>query len=276
MKLYQMADPVRYSRMTTQELRDTFLVEDLFQPGVISAVYIDLDRTIVGSAVPLKEPLRLGTYNELKSAYFAERRELAILNIGQTGSVTVGAERYTLETLSCLYVGRGNESIVFESGDPQRPAEYYLLSYPAHAVHPTALLRHADVQPVDLGAPENCSRRRLHKYIYADGIKSCQLVMGFTQIETGNAWNSMPPHTHMRRSEVYLYFDLAEKERVVHLMGPADETRHLVVANKQVIVSPGWSIHAGAGTASYKYCWGMGGENQEFTDMDAVAISELR
>jgi 4-deoxy-L-threo-5-hexosulose-uronate ketol-isomerase len=262
--------------MTTQELRDTFLVEDLFQPGVISTVYIDLDRTIVGSAVPLKEPLRLGTYNELKSVYFAERRELGILNIGQTGSVTVGAKRYELETLSCLYVGRGNESIVFESVDPQRPAEYYLLSYAAHAVHPTALIRHSDVQPVDLGLAENCSRRRLHKYIYADGIKSCQLVMGFTQIETGNVWNSMPPHTHMRRSEVYLYFDLAEKERVVHLMGPADETRHLVVANKQVIVSPGWSIHAGAGTGSYKYCWGMGGENQEFTDMDAVAISELK
>jgi 4-deoxy-L-threo-5-hexosulose-uronate ketol-isomerase len=276
MKLYQMADPIRYSRMTTQELRDTFLVEDLFQPGVISTVYIDLDRTIVGSAIPLNEPLRLGTYNELKSVYFAERRELGILNIGQTGSVTVDGERYDLETLSCLYVGRGNESIVFESADPQRPAEYYLLSYAAHAVHPTALIRHSDVQPVDLGAAENCSRRRLHKYIYADGIKSCQLVMGFTQIETGNAWNSMPPHTHMRRSEVYLYFDLAEKERVVHLMGPADETRHLVVANKQVIVSPGWSIHAGAGTGSYKYCWGMGGENQEFTDMDAVAISELR
>jgi 4-deoxy-L-threo-5-hexosulose-uronate ketol-isomerase len=276
MKLYQMADPIRYSRMTTQELRDTFLVEDLFERGVISTVYIDLDRTIVGSAVPLKEPLHLGTYNELKSVYFAERRELGILNIGQTGSVTVDRERYTLETLSCLYVGRGNESIVFESADPRRPAEYYLLSYSAHAAHPTALIRHSDVQPVDLGVAENCSRRRLHKYIYADGIKSCQLVMGFTQIETGNAWNSMPPHTHMRRSEVYLYFDLAEKERVVHLMGPADETRHLVVANKQVIVSPGWSIHAGAGTASYKYCWGMGGENQEFTDMDAVAISELR
>jgi 4-deoxy-L-threo-5-hexosulose-uronate ketol-isomerase len=276
MKLYQMADPIRYPRMTTQELRDAFLVEDLFRPGAIAAVYIDLDRTIVGSAVPLKEPLRLGSYDELKSAYFTERRELGILNVGQAGSVTVGAERYELAPLSCLYVGRGNESVVFESADPEKPAEYYLLSYPAHGVHPTALVKHSDVQPVELGAAENCSKRRLHKYIYADGIKSCQLVMGFTQIETGNVWNSMPPHTHMRRSEVYLYFDLAAKERVVHLMGPANETRHLVVANKQVIISPGWSIHAGAGTASYKYCWGMGGENQEFTDMDAVAISGLQ
>src|SRR5882757_5461292 len=140
MRLYQMADPIRYSRMTTQELRETFLVEDLFQPGVITAVYIDLDRTIVGSAVPLKEPLRLGTYNELKSTYFTARRELGILNVGATGSVTVGATRYEIEKLSCLYVGRGNESIVFESADAENPAEFYLLSYPAHAIHPTALI----------------------------------------------------------------------------------------------------------------------------------------
>jgi len=271
-----MADPIRYPRMTTQELRETFLVEDLFQPGVITTVYIDLDRTIVGSAVPVNGPLRLGTYNELKSTYFTERRELGILNVGAAGSVIVGAKRYELDKLSCLYVGRGNESIVFESADAEKPAEFYLLSYPAHTVYPTVLIRLSEIQPVDLGAAENCSKRRLHKYIYPDGIKSCQLVMGFTQLGAGNVWNSMPPHTHMRRSEVYFYFDLAEKERVVHLMGPKDETRHLVVANKQVIVSPGWSIHAGAGSAPYTYCWGMGGENQEFTDMDAVAISDLR
>jgi 4-deoxy-L-threo-5-hexosulose-uronate ketol-isomerase len=276
MKLYQMADPIRYSRMTTQELRDTFLIEGLFEPGTIRTVYIDLDRTVVGSAVPLQSPLRLGTYNELKSAYFTERREIGILNVGSTGSVTAGTTRYELEKLSCLYVGRGNESIVFESADAQRPAEFYLLSYPAHAVQPTSLRKLSEIQPLDLGVAENCSKRRLHKYIYLDGIKSCQLVMGFTQLGPGNIWNSIPPHTHMRRSEVYFYFDLPESERVIHLMGPADETRHLVVTNKQAVISPGWSIHAGAGTAPYSYCWGMGGENQEFTDMDGVAVSQLK
>jgi 4-deoxy-L-threo-5-hexosulose-uronate ketol-isomerase len=276
MKLYQMADPIRYSRMTTQELRDTFLVEDLFQPGVITTVYIDLDRTVAGSAVPLKEPLSLGSYDELKSAYFTERRELGILNVGAAGSVTVSGKRYEMETLSCLYVGRGNESVLFESAGAENPAEFYLLSYPAHAARPTAMSKLSEIQPVDLGVAGNSSKRRLHKYIHAAGIESCQLVMGFTELDGGNVWNSMPPHTHMRRSEVYLYFDLAAKDRVVHLMGPADETRHLIVANKQAIVSPGWSIHAGAGTAPYKYCWGMGGENQEFTDMDPVAISDLK
>jgi 4-deoxy-L-threo-5-hexosulose-uronate ketol-isomerase len=275
MKLYLMADPVRYARMTTHELRETFLVQDLFQPGCVSAVYVDLDRAVIGSAVPLGEPLPLGTFDELRSSFFTERRELGILNIGGPGSVTVGGEEYALEHLSCLYVGRGNPAITFASADPLRPAEYYLLSYPAHKEYPTALAVRGQVQTTDLGAPETCNQRRISRCIHTQGIRSCQLVMGFTELAPGSVWNTMPSHTHMRRSEIYLYFGLAKEGRVVHLMGPAEETRHLMVADKQVVISPIWSIHSGVGTAHYTFCWGMGGENQEFGDMDPVDMARL-
>lgn len=276
MKLYQMADPVRYTRMNTAELRETFLVDSLFQAGSIDVVYVDLDRTVIGSAVPLGEPLTLGTYPELRSDYFTERRELAILNIGGSGSVTVEGAAHAMSNLDCLYVGRGNQQITFASDAAQTPAEYYLLSYPAHAAHPTALVARDEAESSDLGASETCNRRRIHRAIHLAGAKSCQLVMGFTEVAIGSNWNTMPPHTHMRRSEVYLYFNLSAADRVVHLMGPADETRHIMVANKQAVVSPGWSIHAGCGTSAYTFCWGMGGENQVYSDMDPVAIASLK
>jgi len=275
MKLLQMADAVRYRTMTTAELRETFLVTDLFQPGVIGLTYVDLDRTVLGSAVPLVSPLKLETDDALKASYFTERRELGILNIGGPGKVSVNGEAYSLDTRDCLYVGRGNEEIVFASEDAAEPACFYLLSYPAHAEHPTQLIRSADVPRVQLGAPETANQREITKLIYLQGVRSCQLVMGFTQLASGNVWNTMPPHTHMRRSEVYLYFDIPDQQRVIHLMGPPDQTRHLVVANRQIFISPGWSIHAGVGTSNYAFCWGMGGENQAYDDMDAVAISDL-
>ena len=270
-----MADQERFRRMTTKELRETFLIDNLFHPGGVSSVYVDLDRTIIGLAFPLDQPLNLGTYDELKATYFTERRELGVLNIGNPGSILVGEQRYELDKFSCLYIGRGNPTVSFESADPQNPAEFYLLSYPAHASYPTALVRKSELEAADLGAPESSNKRRIRKCIHAAGIKSCQIVMGFTELQVGSVWNTMPPHTHMRRSEVYLYFNIPEKERVVHLMGPGNETRHLVVANKEAVVSPGWSIHAGVGTASYTFCWGMGGENQAYNDMDPIAISEL-
>jgi 4-deoxy-L-threo-5-hexosulose-uronate ketol-isomerase len=275
MKILEMADAIRYRTMTTEELRETFLVSDLFEPGKINATYVDLDRAVIGSAVPVEAPLRLPTYDLLKATYFTERREVGILNIGGAGSVTVNGQKYELARLDALYVGRGNEEVIFASADKSHPAEFYLLSYTAHAVYPTQLARPAEMNHVKLGSPEAANARVINRAIHLGGIRSSQLVMGFTELATGSVWNTMPPHTHMRRSEVYLYFDVAESERVIHMMGPAHETRHIVIANKQAAVSPGWSIHAGVGTKNYTFCWGMGGENQVYDDMDALAIADL-
>jgi len=275
MKVLQLADAIRFKTMTTDELRGTFLLTDLFQPGEINLAYVDLDRTIVGSAVPTSHALSLQADPLLKADYFTERRELGILNIGAPGAVTVNGERLTLDNLDALYVGRGSHPISFDSLNPAQPAEFYLLSYPAHAVHPTQLIQSAGLPHSDLGAPETANQRAITRLIHLGGVRSCQLVMGFTQLAPGSVWNTMPPHTHMRRSEVYLYFNLPPADRVIHLMGSPNQTRNLVLANKQVVVSPGWSIHAGVGTASYTFCWGMGGENQQYDDMDKVAIADL-
>lgn len=276
MRLIQVADAIRYPRMTTEELRASFLVDSLFAPGTISLAYIDLDRTIVGSAIPLGEPLTLDADPDLRASYFAERRELGILNIGGRGAVRVSGADYELSNLDALYVGRGNEDIRFSSVNSSSPAEFYLLSYPAHASHPIARIESKAVAPVVLGSSETANHRKVNKLIHLEGACSCQLVMGFTQLSPGSVWNTVPPHTHMRRSEVYLYFNLAPTDRVIHLIGPASQTRHLVVANKQVVISPGWSIHAGVGTGSYTFCWGMGGENQDYADMDPLAIADLQ
>ena len=275
MKILQMADAVRYRTMNTDELRQTFVIEDLFQTGQISMTYVDLDRTVIGSAVPTGLPLHLPTDDALKASYFTERRELGILNIGAPGTVTVNGQKYDLGKRDALYIGRGNEEVVFASDDPTAPAEFYFLSYLAHAQYPTQLIRSAELPRVPLGSAETANQREITKLIHLEGARSCQLVMGFTQLATGSVWNTMPPHTHMRRSEVYMYFDVDPSERVVHLMGPAHETRSLVLANKQVVVSPGWSIHAGVGTKNYTFCWGMGGENQDYSDMDKLAIADL-
>ncbi len=276
MKSVQMADVVRFPRMTTQELRETFLLEALFRPGAIELSYVDLDRTVVGGAVPTTAELVLETQPELRAEYFCERRELGVLNLGNAGSVTVDGEKYSLEKLDCLYIGRGSKQVAFTSTRADAPAAFYLLSYPAHTEYPTGLKKFADLEGLQLGSTETCNKRTIYKAIYKDGLKSCQLVMGFTLLESGSNWNTMPPHTHMRRSEVYCYFDVDPVHRVVHLMGPPQETRHLLVGDREVVVSPGWSIHAGVGTKAYGFCWGMGGENQAYDDMDAVAISELR
>jgi 4-deoxy-L-threo-5-hexosulose-uronate ketol-isomerase len=262
MKIVQMADLVRFRTMTTAELRETFLIDDLFQAGRIEMKYVDLDRTVIGSAVPTGKTLKLETDYVLKADYFLERRELGVLNVGGAGTVMVNGEKFSLGKLDALYAGRGNEEVVFASEEPEAPAEFYLLSYPAHGC-------------TSLGKAENANLRAITKLIHLEGTRSCQLVMGFTQLTPGSVWNTMPPHTHMRRSEVYFYFDLPTDQRVVHLMGPGQETRNIVVANKQVVVSPGWSIHAGVGTSNYTFCWGMGGENQVYSDMDALAIAEL-
>jgi len=276
MKTIQMADPVRFPRMTTAELRESFLLSGMYESGELHLNYADLDRAVAGMAAPLADPLPLPTYPQLRASYFTERRELGVLNIGGSGSVSVEGQSYDLANLDMLYVGRGNAEVAFASKDAKNPAVYYLLSYPAHTSYPVALIRREQAQSAELGSAESCNRRTICRYIHLAGAQSCQLVMGVTHLSPGSSWNTMPPHTHNRRSEIYMYFNLAANARVVHLMGPPDETRHLIVADKEIAVSPGWSIHAGVGTTAYSFCWGMGGENQDYADMDPAPIEDLR
>lgn len=275
MKTHFTVDSIRFAQLSTQQLRDAFLVQDLFQPGQLQLIHTDLDRAIVGSAVPLSAALRLLADEALRAAYFTERRELGILNIGGAGTVSVDGTSYPLGPLDALYVGSGNRDISFSSESSQSPAEFYLVSYPAHVAYLTVLAPLSQQTSAEIGAPETCNQRRLTRIIHLDGIRSAQLVMGYTQLASGCAWNTMPPHTHLRRTEIYLYFNLAAEDRVLHLMGTPQETRHLFVANKQVVLSPNWSIHAGAGTRHYSFCWAMGGENQVFADMDPAPIATL-
>lgn len=275
MKTIHIPDSIRTRSLSSAELRDAFLLR-LFVPGELQCVYSDVDRAVIGSAVPLDQALVLSSADALKSAYFCERREIGILNIGQPGRVTVDGKPFEMESLDALYVGRGSKTLRFESVNPADPAAFYLLSYPAHADYPTQQAKKADAQAVQLGSLADSNRRTIYKYIHPDGIKSCQLVMGFTQLEEGSVWNTMPCHTHERRSEIYLYFHLKPDARVFHFMGEPSETRHLVVADRDVVLSPSWSIHSGAGTSAYTFCWGMGGENQAFSDMDVVPIEDLR
>jgi 4-deoxy-L-threo-5-hexosulose-uronate ketol-isomerase len=264
-----------YPNLSTDQLRAAFLLDSLFAPGQISLVYTDADRAIVGSAVPLGSPLKLTADTELRAAYFCERRELGILNIGGDGAVEVDGHRFELAKFDCLYVGRGSQAITFTSRETGNPAAFYLLSYPAHTAFPTALARRADATKVELGTSADANRRTIYKYIHIAGIKSCQLVMGFTQLHEGSVWNTMPPHTHTRRSEIYIYFDLGPSRRVMHFMGTPRQTRHLVMADRQVVISPSWSIHCGCATGAYAFCWGMGGENQTFEDMDPAPLEAL-
>lgn len=276
MKTVLMADPIRYPRMTTEELRGTFLLDGLCDQDTLRLAYVDLDRSVLGMATPVEKAVTLPTYPELRAEYFTQRRELGVLNIGGDGVVHVGRDKCQLGNLDVLYIGRGNRDVKFESNAKDRPAVFYLLSYPAHAEFPVALVRKEWANPTTIGSQETCNLRTIYKYIHLEGARSCQLVMGVTHLHMGSAWNTMPPHTHMRRSEIYMYFNLADDARVFHLMGPPNETRHLVVKNRDVVVSPGWSIHAGMGTQAYSFCWGMGGENQDYTDMDAAPVTSLR
>jgi 4-deoxy-L-threo-5-hexosulose-uronate ketol-isomerase len=265
-----------YKRFTTAELRTSFAIDGLFAPGEVQLTYWETDRTVIGSVVPGEAPLRLETPKELASDFFCQRREVGLLNIGGQGSVTVDGQFFAVETHECLYIGRGSEDISFTSESVDNPAKFYLLSYPAHATYPTVLATKADANQLHLGSQETANERTIFQYIHEKGVQSCQLVMGFTTLEAGSVWNTMPPHTHARRSEVYLYFNLPPEAAVVHLMGPGDETRHLMMHSEEVALSPSWSIHSGCGTQAYSFIWGMGGENQRFDDMDGIPAHELR
>lgn len=277
MKLKYTNDPFNYKRMTTEELRDNFLIEKLFTENEIELYYTDADRAIVGSAVPVKNELILkSSKKEMASEYFAERRELGIMNIGSKGKVKLDGKVFELENKDCLYIGRGTKEIIFSSEDSNSPAEFYIISYPAHKEFPSKKIKFEEADLLLLGAVETANKRKLRKYIHPAKVESCQLVMGFTEIEEGSVWNTFPPHTHQRRSEIYTYFDMDVETLVFHFMGTEKETRNLILRNKQSVISPSFSIHCGAGTKKYSFIWAMGGENQDFDDMDMIAPSELK
>jgi len=268
--------PRETASLDTAGLREHFLIETLFAPGEICLTYTHYDRMIVGGVQPAGSAVALPCPESLKSRFFLERRELGALNVGGPGQIVVDATVFELGHQDCLYVGRGAADVQFRSADAAHPAKFYLLSAPAHAAHPTTRRTQAEATPVEMGAAETANRRTIYKYIYAEGLQSCQLVMGLTQLQVGSVWNTMPAHTHDRRMEAYLYFNLPPGQRVLHLLGEPQETRPLWVSNEQAILSPPWSVHTGCGTSAYCFIWGMAGENQEYTDMDAVGIDDLR
>ena len=269
-------DPSGFRSMTTDGLQKSFLIDTLFVPDDLPMVYSDIDRSITGSAVPVKGSLKLlGTKKEMAAEFFAERREIGVINIGEQGTITVDGKEYAMSYRDALYIGRGVRDIVFSSRNVDKPAMFYFVSYPAHKEFPTTHAKFSDAEPARLGSVKDANKRTIYKYIHPNGIKSCQLVMGLTELEEGSVWNTMPPHTHQRRSEVYMYFNLEPTAMVVHLMGQPGETRHLVMRNRQAVLNPSWSIHAGVGTQNYTFIWAMGGENQVFDDMDGVGVRDL-
>ncbi len=276
MKTHERALSRLASNLSPQELRNEFLVTGLFQPGEVTLHWWETDRTVMGGICPAAAPLPLRSPDALRAANFFDRREAGILNLGGPGVVQVDGTAYTLDHLDALYIGRGVKEVSFASQSPANPARFWLLSYPAHVSYPVKQIVFRDVPGTRLGQRESANERTLYKLIHPGAFPTCQLVMGVTRLEPGSVWNTMPPHTHLRRSEVYLYFNLPPEQVVFHFMGRPSETRHLVVREGEAVLSPPWSIHSGVGTANYGFVWGMGGENQEFSDMDPVTFGELR
>lgn len=260
----------------TAALRRHFLAEKIFVPGELNLVYTHVDRVVFGGAVPTGQDLALEGGKEFGTPNFLDRRELGVVNLGGAGRVRVEGEAYALGNGDGLYVGMGAKSVSFESEDVANPAKFYIMSCPAHATYPTVRITRADANPRKLGAAESCNVRTIYQYVHPAVCKSCQLVMGVTVLEPGSVWNTFPPHTHERRMEVYLYFGMSEATRVFHLHGQPAETRHIVVANEQAVISPSWSIHSGVASGPYSFVWGMAGENQTFDDMDNLGPNDLR
>ncbi|RYE88460.1 MAG: 5-dehydro-4-deoxy-D-glucuronate isomerase [Hyphomicrobiales bacterium] len=270
-------DPDAAALMGTDELRQNFLIDDLFVPGRIKLTYSHYDRMIVGGAVPADGPLALEPIKPTGTKSFLDRREMVAVNIGGAGTVEADGHSFDVGPRDMVYLGMGQKAVSFASVDPALPARFYLLSAPAHANHPSTLLRIDDAKRLDLGSSETSNKRSIFQFIHPESpARTCHLVVGLTTFAPGSVWNTMPCHVHDRRMEAYLYFDLPETARVFHMMGEPDETRHLVVANEQAILSPGWSIHSGVGTASYTFIWAMAGDNVDYTDIDPVAIGDLR
>lgn len=275
MELRTAASPKDVKQYTTDRLREEFLVQDLFVKDEVKMVYSHIDRIIIGAAVPSKT-LTLDAGSELRAEYFLQRRELGVINIGGKGSIKVDGTEYTLEYKDGMYIGMGSKEIEFLSEDENNPAKFYFNSAPAHTSYPTVHIKPENCVNVELGSLEESNHRVITKYILPGQVQSCQLVMGMTQLKPGSVWNTMPCHTHDRRMEVYLYFEVPENNFVMHYMGEPTETRHIVTRNEEIVISPSWSIHSGVGSKAYTFIWGMVGENQDFDDMDAVRMSDLR
>lgn len=272
----QVSHPDAVRAFGTEELRRHFLIESIFEIDDIVLTYSHIDRLIIGGALPTTKPLNLTAPTPVGQEFFLAQRELGVINIGGEGRVSLDDTIYELDNRDCLYISKGVVDVIFESADASNPAKFYLLSTPAHASHPSVLIKPEQANQLNLGDQLTANKRTIFQYIHPDVCDSCQLVMGLTQLEPGNMWNTMPCHTHDRRSEAYLYFDLTSDNRVFHMMGEPTETRHLIVANEQAILSPGWSIHSGVGTTNYAFIWAMGGDNKSFTDMDQVPMGVLR
>ncbi|HEV2294339.1 MAG TPA: 5-dehydro-4-deoxy-D-glucuronate isomerase [Tepidisphaeraceae bacterium] len=267
--------PQDVQSLSTEQLRRDFLIENLFAEEAISFTFTDLDRMAAGGVSPLDTPLTLENHKETGADFFLQRRELGVINVGGPGVIRVDGKAYELANTDCLYVATGSKSVTFESSDKVNRAKFYLLSCPSHAVFPTTLVKRSQATPIALGSQATANQRTIYQYIHQKGIKSSQLVMGFTELAEGSVWNTFPPHTHLRRTEIYFYFDMGENV-LSHFLGPPQASRHVWVKNEQAVLSPSWSIHCGCGTGAYKFIWAMAGENQTFDDMDKVAPPELK
>lgn len=268
--------PAETKTMTTEQLRESFLVENLMQQDKLTLVYSIYDRLIVGGVKPVAKAVVLKNEGELKSDFFLQRREMGVINVGGNGVITVDGKKYTLGKKDCLYIGRGAKKVSFSSAGKKEPALFYILSAPAHQEYPTTKYTKEQATPVTMGDITTSNKRVIYKYIHEEGIQSCQLVMGLTVLETGCVWNSVPPHTHTRRTEIYFYFDLPGDQRLFHMMGEPQQTRHIVMKNNEAVISPPWSMHFGCGTSNYGFIWGMAGENKQYTDMDPAPVPTLQ
>lgn len=276
MKILHSVHATDFKNYDTELIRERFLIDKIVSSDAVNCVYTHYDRMIVGAANPVNKELSLENYPNLKANYFLERRELGIINVGGDGTVTADSQTFDLKKFDCLYIGKGVKNVSFANKDSGNTAVFYLLSAPAHCSYPTTLMSIDEAVKVDAGSAATANLRTINKFIHADGIKSCQLVMGLTTLQSGSVWNTMPAHTHDRRMEAYFYFDLPAGQKIMHFMGEGHETRHITINNYEAVVSPPWSIHSGCGTINYNFIWGMAGENMDYTDMDAVSISDLR
>ena len=277
MKILHSVHPDDFKTYQTEQIRKRFLADGLAETGEVNCVYTHEDRIIAGIAKPSSKQIELPNYPNLRAEYFLERREIGIINVSSgSGKIIADGQTYILNKFDCLYIGKGVKSVSFLADDAVNPPVFYLLSAPSHKTYPTSLMTIGEAVKVKTGSSSTANDRTINKYIHLEGIQSCQLVMGLTTLHNGSVWNTMPAHVHDRRMEAYFYFDIPEGQAVFHFMGEANETRHILMHNFDVVISPPWSIHSGVGTASYSFIWGMGGENQDYTDMDAISIADLR
>jgi 4-deoxy-L-threo-5-hexosulose-uronate ketol-isomerase len=287
MELRTASSPKDEKYYDTTRLREEYLIDDLFQPDDIKLVYSHIDRIITGSAVPVNKELKLTAGDELRAEYFLQRREMGVINIGGAGVITIDGKKYDVDYKQGMYIGMGSKDVSFASVNASKPAKFYINSAPAHKTYPTVLIKREgtpsedvviikDENKKELGSLEQANHRVINKYILPGQVETCQLEMGMTELKPGSVWNTMPCHTHDRRMEVYLYFDIPEDALVMHFMGEPTETRHIVMRNEQAVISPSWSIHSGCGTQAYTFIWGMVGENQDFDDMDDCAMTDLK